>query len=152
MQAMKEQQTPIPKALLTTAEFTINADLRRAIESQEEYSGQIEDLIKEVMRWQFEVDKTTLGFVASRKIRTLMEKFDESPEDSSPLEIIEALLKALEPLALPYNLWKAQNLLFFMGKGLSPAMRTLAEGGDESAKIWIARFDSLSNYLKIGSD
>src|SRR6185503_12752801 len=152
MQAMKEQQTPIPKALLTTAEFTINADLRRAIENQEEYSGKIEDLIREVMRWQFEVDKTTLGFVASLKVRTLMEKFDETPEDSSPLENIEALLKALEPLALPYNLWKAQNLLFFMGKGLPAPLRPLAEGGDENAAIWIERFDSLSNYLKVRSD
>ncbi len=152
MQAMKEQQTPIPKALLTTAEFTINADLRRAIENQEEYLGKIEDLIREVTRWQFEVDKTTLGFVASLKVRTLMEKFDETPEDSSPLESIEALLKALEPLALPYNLWKAQNLLFFMGKGLSASMRALAKSGDENAKLWIERFDSLSDYLKVRSD
>jgi alpha-amylase/alpha-mannosidase (GH57 family) len=151
MQAMKEQQTPIPKALLTTAEFTINADLRRAIEGQEEYSGQLKDLIREVSRWQFEVDKTTLGFVASLKIRTLMEKFNEAPEDASPLESIEAMMKALEPLALPYNLWKAQNLLFFMGKQLSAGMRARAEGGDEGAKKWVERFDSLSNYLKVRS-
>jgi alpha-amylase/alpha-mannosidase (GH57 family) len=151
MQAMKEQQTPIPKSLVTTAEMTINADLRKAIESQEDYPGQFEDLIKEVSRWQFEVDKTTLGFVASRKVRALIEKFDEAPEDPSPLESIETLLKALEPLALPYDLWKAQNLLFFAGKHLLAEMRARAESGDESARKWVEIFDGLSNYLKVRS-
>ena len=103
------------------------------------------------MRTTIDVDKTTLGFVASLKIRTLMEKFYESPEDSSPLESIEELMKALEPLALPFDLWKAQNLLFFTGKQLAVEMRARAEGGDEAAIKWVERFDSLSNYLKVRS-
>lgn len=151
MQAMREQQTPIPKALMTTAEFTINAELRKSIEAQEVYFGQIEDMVKEVSRWRFEADKTTLGFVASRKIRALIEKFDQSPEDVSPLESIESLMRALEPLALPYDLWKAQNLLFFTGKQLAPEMRIRAEIGDEAARKWVERFDSLSEYLKVRS-
>jgi alpha-amylase/alpha-mannosidase (GH57 family) len=151
MQAMKEQQTPIPKALMTTAEFTINAELRKSIEDHEEYSGQLEDKVKEVERWQFEADKTTLGFVASRRVRALIEKFGQSPEDASPLESIELLMKALEPLGLPYDLWKAQNLLFFAGKLLYADMRARAERGDEAAGKWVARFDSLSGYLKVRS-
>ncbi|HEX8185815.1 MAG TPA: DUF3536 domain-containing protein, partial [Blastocatellia bacterium] len=63
MQAMKEQRTPIPKAFLTTAEFTINADLRDAIEAEEPGQDRLQDLVAAVKRWEFEADKTTLGFV-----------------------------------------------------------------------------------------
>jgi hypothetical protein len=149
MQAMREQRTPIPKVFLTTAEFTINADLRDAIEAQEPDQDRLQDMVAAVKRWGFEADKTTLGFVASRRIRLLMEAFSDMPEDSSPLKAIDILLRALDPLSLEYDLLKAQNLLFLIGKERAGQMRERAERGDEGAKEWIERFDRLSGYLQV---
>lgn len=149
MQAMREQRAPIPKVFLTTAEFTINADLRAAIEAEELDQDRLQDLVAAVKRWGFETDQTTLGFVASRRIRHLMETFNGIPEDSTPLEVIEILLTALEPLSLEYDLLKAQNLLFSIGKEHAGQMRERAAAGDESAGRWVERFDRLSGYLQV---
>ena len=149
MQAMKEQRTPIPKAFMTTAEFTINADLRDAVEAEELDQDRLQDMVAAVKRWGFEMDRTTLGFVASRRIRRLTETFNNMPEDSTPLEAIDILLRALEPLSLEYDLLKAQNLLFLIGKERAAEMRERAAQGDEDADRWVERFNRLSAYLQV---
>ncbi|MFP5261120.1 MAG: DUF3536 domain-containing protein [Blastocatellia bacterium] len=149
MQAMREQRTPIPKVFLTTAEFTINADLRAAVEADLPDQDRLQDLVAAVKRWGFEADKTTLGFVASRRICDLMERFNDKPEDSGPLEAIDILLKALEPLSLEYDLLKAQTLLFLIGKERAPGMKDRAAAGDEGAGTWVERFDRLSGHLRV---
>ncbi|HVG19407.1 MAG TPA: DUF3536 domain-containing protein [Blastocatellia bacterium] len=149
MQAMREQRTPIPKVFLTTAEFTINADLRDAIEAEEPDQDRLQDLVAAVKRWGFEADKTTLGFIASRRISRLMEAFYATPEDSTPLEAIDILLRALEPLSLEYDLLKAQNVLFLIGKERAGRMKERAAGGDEGARRWAERYDRLSGYLRV---
>jgi alpha-amylase/alpha-mannosidase (GH57 family) len=149
MQAMKEQRTPIPKAFLTTAEFTVNADLRDTVEAEELDRNRLEDLVEAVKRWGFEVDKTTLGFVASRRIAELMKGLQNNIEDSTPLETIEIMLKTLEPLALEYDLLEAQNLLFSIGKERAGQMRKRAAPGNEEVNKWVERFDRLSHYLQV---
>jgi hypothetical protein len=134
---------------LTTAEFTVNADLREAIEAEEPDQDRINDLVAAVKRWGFEVDKTTLGFVASRRFGQLMETFRNLPEDSTPLETIETLLKTLMPLSLEYDLLKAQNLLLSIGKERATQMRERAAMGDEGATKWVERIDRLSHYLRV---
>jgi hypothetical protein len=109
----------------------------------------LQDLVAAVKRWGFEADKTTLGFVASRRIGRLMVTFHNLPEDLTPLEAIEALLKALEPLSLEYDLLKAQNLLFSIGKERAGQMRERAAAGDGSASTWVERVDRLSHYLRV---
>ncbi|HXG91023.1 MAG TPA: DUF3536 domain-containing protein [Blastocatellia bacterium] len=151
MQAMRELHTPIPKALMMTAEFTINADLRNAIEAETLNLDLLGDLVTAARRWGFEIDRTTLGYVASRKVRALMEQFDGDTEDASLLERIETTLRALEPLGLEYDLWKAQNILFYAGRSLSGEMRERAERGEEAARNWLEHFDSLSQYLRVRS-
>ena len=151
MQAMRESRTPIPKPLATAAAFTINADLREEIESGEPEITHVQNLVDEVRRWKFEVDRTTLGFVASRRVSALMEKFADRPEDPSPLETVEALLRALEPLALQFDLLKAQNIHFSVGSRLGAWMHEREAVGDEEAKRWLVRFERLGNYLQLRS-
>jgi alpha-amylase/alpha-mannosidase (GH57 family) len=149
MLAMREMHTPIPKALVVTAEFTINADLRDAVVGETLNLDHLNDLIAAVRRWGFEVDKTTLAFVVSRKLRELVEQFDSSAEETSLMERIEMTLRALEPLGLEYDLWKTQNILFYVGRRVYRFMGERAEGGDEAAIKWVEQFRSISRYLRV---
>jgi hypothetical protein len=151
MRAMREQRAPIPKALAVTAEMTIDADLQQEIEAAEPDAAHLSRLIEEVNRWRFDVDRTTLGFVASRRAHALMGQFAAAPADMAPLEKIEAMLRALEPLALQYDLAKVRNLLFVTGKQHALEMRRRADAGEATAEKWVARFDSLSDYLRLRS-
>ena len=151
MRAMREQRAPIPKALRLTAELTINSDLRQIIEGNEFDAAQVAGLIEEVNRWRFEVDRTTLGFVASRRARELIEQFRRAPHDSAPLDQLYAMLLALEPLALPLDLFKARNQLFVTSKQMLGEMIERNTSGDRDATSWIERFIRLSDYLRLKS-
>jgi alpha-amylase/alpha-mannosidase (GH57 family) len=148
MRAMREQRAPLPKALLVTAELTINGDLRRAIENPEFDAAQVAGLIEEVDRWRFEVDRTTLGFVASLRAQELMNRFTRTPQDSTPLAQIHTILVALERLALPLDLFKVRNQLFVTSKQMLREMIERNTSGDTTATEWIKRFIRLSDHLR----
>jgi alpha-amylase/alpha-mannosidase (GH57 family) len=151
MRAMREQRAPIPKALRLTAELTINSDLRQAIESNEFDAAHVAGLIEEVNRWRFEVDRTTLGFVASLRAQELIEQFRRAPHDSAPLDRLYATLVALERLTLPLDLFKVRNQLFVTSKQMLGEMIERNMGSDRDATMWIERFIRLSDYLRLKS-
>ncbi len=94
---------------------------------------------------------TTLGFVASKKINSLMEELSRTPEDLSLLERIETIFRILSALPLEIDLWKTQNVCFSISKQLNGGMRRSAERGDQTAKEWVEHFDNLQDYLCVGS-
>ncbi len=149
MQVMKETRAPLPKALTTPVEFILNMDLRKSLENEELDLGRLQKLIEEVKRWSFEPDRITLSFVASQKVNKLIEKLSQSPEDISTMEKVEELLRILSALPLDLNLWKSQNIYFYMGKQLYNEMREKAEKGDGNAKKWIEHFKELGHYLQV---
>jgi hypothetical protein len=148
MRAMREQRAPIPKALMVTAELTNNSDLQRAIESPEFNAAHVAGLIEEVDRWRFEVDRTTLGFVASRRAHELIERFARAPHESAPLEQLYMILATLEPLTLPLDLFKVRNQLFIISQRMLGKMIERTRRGDATAIAWIERFIRLSDYLR----
>lgn len=148
---------PVPKGLLFPAEFILNTDIRRLLESSldgpELDLEKLEKLIAEIKNLSpsggLAVDKTTLGFVASQRIETLMQRVEQTPGDMAQLERVAGLFRILEPLRLDFNLWKAQNVYFAIGKKLYAVMRESAEKGEPNAKKWVEHFDNLSNYLYV---
>ena len=150
MQAMKETGTPLPKAVLTAVEFIINTDIKRMLEG----TGSI-DLVKlkklsdEARKWSVELDKTALNYVASQKINYLMEIFKQQPEITELMEEINISLKTLSNLSLELDLWKAQNVLFYIAKnGLDDIKREIENEGGDYLK-WIQLFNDLEKNLQV---
>jgi alpha-amylase/alpha-mannosidase (GH57 family) len=150
MQVMRGLQIPLPKALANTVEFILNTDLRKSLENEELDLEHLQKLVGEAKKWSFELDRTTLGFVASQKINSLMEKLFETPEDVSLLETIETIFRILSALSLELDLWKAQNIYFSISRQLNGGMREGAEKGDRTAQKWVEHFSSLQDYLYVG--
>jgi hypothetical protein len=151
MQVIRETGNPIPKALATTAEFIINADMRKALEADQLNLGLLKTLVDAIDKWSFEVDKTIISFLATRSLTALMKQLDDSPEDLTLLETIDGALAVLERLPLTLDLWKAQNIHFSISKKFYGIKRDQAEGGDEDAGQWIERFDKLGTRLEVRS-
>ena len=151
MQVMRDLQIPLPKALATTVEFVLNTDIRKSLETEELDLEHLQKLVEEAKKWSFELDMTTLGFVASKKINSLMEELSRTPEDLSLLERIETIFRILSALPLEIDLWKTQNVCFSISKQLNGGMRRSAERGDQTAKEWVEHFDNLQDYLCVGS-
>ena len=151
MQVMRDLRIPLPKALAATAEFVLNADLRKSLETEELDLEDLQKLVGQVKKWSFELDMTTLGFVASQRINSLMEQLSMTPEDVLLLERIETIFGILSALPLELDLWKTQNICFSISKQLSGEMRESAERGDQTAEKWVEHFDNLQEYLYLRS-
>jgi alpha-amylase/alpha-mannosidase (GH57 family) len=151
MQVMRDLRIPLPKALATTVEFVLNTDIRKSLETEELDLEHLQRLVEEAKKWSFELDRTTLGFVASKKINSLIEKLSVTPEDLSLLERIETIFRILSTLSLELDLWKTQNVCFSINRQLNGEMREGAERGDQTAKKWVSHFDNLQDYIHVRS-
>ncbi len=151
MQVIKEIGIPLPKIFSTTLEFILNADIRNVLEGDEQNLNRLQGLVEEADRWSFKLDKPMLGFVASRRINSLMKILDEIPEDVFLIITIKDIFRILEPLSLHLSLWQAQNIFFSISKKLYRNMQERVKDNDKFAREWVENFDDLSNYLRIKS-
>ena len=151
MQVMRDLRIPLPKALAAIAEFVLNTDIRKSLETEELDLEHLQNLVEEAKKWSFELDRTTLGFVASKRINSLMEKLSRTPEDVSLLERIETIFRTLSALSLELDLWKTQNIYFSISKQLNGGMGERGESGDETAKKWVEHFNNLQDYIYVRS-
>ena len=149
---LHKMRIPLPRGLSTTVEFVLNTELRKQLANNDFDIDLLKDWIAEYKRLPVEIDKTTLSFVASRKINSFMEKLFQSPEDLSSFEMLEETIQVLSELPLVLDLGKAQNIYFSLGKKLSGEMRRRVQNGDQNAKMWLEHFHTLGNYLHVKMD
>lgn len=149
MQAAENLKVPLPKPFASAAEYMLNKQIREALEARDLHLEKLSAAVEDIRKFSLTLDKTTIGFIAGRKITALMEKFAEDLEDISLLERIIHILKIVESLALDLELWKAQNLYFFIGKQRLDLMRQKARAGDEAARRWETLFAALGGYLRV---
>ena len=148
LQVLKESNIPLPKVLATTLEFVLNMDVRKALESEPVDLARLETLVEEADRWNCELDRKTLGFVASRRLNGLMLKLRENLEDTGLLQTIAGIFRILQPLSLSLSLWNAQNVYFSIGRkvfGTKPGQALTAQ----MTKEWETGFHNLGAYLRI---
>lgn len=149
MNFLQGLQMPVPKPLAVAAEYVINSDLKRALENGEWNAEKMENLVKEGKRWSLEIDKETIGYVATAWINASMEKLSHQPEEMALLGRVEDVLKLLNSLSIEVDLWKAQNWCFSIAKGQFKEMKERVEKGDESARSWVETYGRLCAHLHV---
>ena len=149
MQVTREMGIPLPKAFATATELILSTDIRHELQREELDLEEIQKLVEESKRWSLELDKKSLGFVASRKVTSLMQRLSEIPEDATLLETIGDVLRALSAIPLELDLWKAQNIYFSIGTHRYDEMEKSSDPGDTRAKKWLEHFNRLGEYLNV---
>jgi hypothetical protein len=149
MQVMREMRIPVPKAFATATELILSTNIRNELLSEELDLKEIQKLVEESKRWSLELDKQSLGFVASQRVNSLMQRLAGIPEDTTLLETIGDALRVLSAIPLELDLWKAQNIYFSIGTKRHDEMEKRSDQGDSNAKTWLEHFNSLGEYLKV---
>ncbi|MFZ0035479.1 MAG: DUF3536 domain-containing protein [Sedimentisphaerales bacterium] len=152
MQILRGMRMPLPRALCAPAEFIINQDLCRKMQSDETNVESLRKLIDQAARLSLQIDTTTLAFETSRRIYSLMSKFEKHSDDIKLLEKISSILSILLTVIPEIDLQTAQNILFGIIKQKYPAMVQKANSGDEFAKKWCEHFKNAANYLGVKVD
>jgi len=149
MSFLKSLRMPLPKPLAIAAEYTVNVNLRKIFEEENPITEKLQSLIHETKQWSFDVDKSTLGFVATSWINAHMGRLIKEPENSSFFEKMETMMRLLASLSATPDLSGAQNHFFSMQKQLYGSMKGRAEAGDEAAKKWIEALHRLGALLYV---
>ena len=140
---------PLPKPLAVAAQYIVNLELIRIFEAEDFHSEKFENLINQAQKWSWEVDKETIGFVATSWINRLMERLMQEKEEAPILERVEKALKLLQSFSIELDLWNAQNSCFSIGKALGDEMKERVEKGDDPARRWVKTYRQLCSHLHV---
>jgi alpha-amylase/alpha-mannosidase (GH57 family) len=143
---LQEASFPISRPFLMAAEFTLNLDMQRALETEVDIE-KIKTVMKDIEKWNVTLDAVNLEFILRHQIEKEMRRFLEHSSDLAILEAIEKLLAIASSLPFELNLWEIQNIYYGMGKTSYSNFVTKAREGDEQASGWIERFRSLGQKL-----
>jgi alpha-amylase/alpha-mannosidase (GH57 family) len=143
---LTEINMPFPMALSVTAEFVINAALRRALQDEPLDLGRIATLLETAKRENITLDAAGLSYVVSGRINSLMQSFAAMPEDLENLQRINQVFTMVNKLPFQIPLWKVQNLYYGLLQSLYPV---LVERLAPESRLWVQEFAGLGEKLGI---
>lgn len=149
MYFMKELQIPAPKAIITPAEFILNNDIRKMLNSESIDFERLEQLVGEYVKLGIEPDNE-LSYEGNKKIISLVKNLAKNPDDVEQLQKIYNIIHLLSELKLDIDFWEATNIFFLIGRQKYDEFKSKAEAGDEKFKSWLDYFNKISYFLNLG--
>jgi hypothetical protein len=159
---------PQPPALAVAASFSVNAGMKRAIESNPIDTIEVRTLLGLAKADQVALDRNGLSYLADQRMKQAMVALYAQPRKVNVLE--EALLIATTLRELPFelNLWQAQNIWYDTLKqalrrptrrardsrigAVKPRDFRALEMENPATAEWWARFEQLGRCLRIVVD
>jgi hypothetical protein len=109
---LAEFRMPLPKALRTSAEFVLNADLRSAIEADEPDLGRIRKIFDESRACRVQLDTAGLSYLIQCAIEKVMRRLRENPHDAALVKRVEEAMDLVSRLPFELNMWQIQNIFY----------------------------------------
>ncbi len=152
MRFLADLSAPLPKALQAAAEFTLNANLRRALESEEMDFERITALLSEAKDARASLDAPGLAYALQRNFARVIEQIWADPEDNELFSILVEMVNLVKSLPFDVDLWNVQNSFYEFSQRLYPKMKQEADSGDDSAIAWVKSFLSVGEKLRVKVD
>jgi alpha-amylase/alpha-mannosidase (GH57 family) len=133
---------PLPKVLQLAAEFDLNMQLRRLLDSDELAMPEIEARLRESRDERVSIDETTLMTLESA-IERAAERFREDPVDLDRLERYDAMVSVVRAMQINVDLRRPQTDYYKMMSTVRPAI---------AETKWLELFDSLGEKLTISPE
>lgn len=147
MTFLKDAGVPVPKAFLAAAEFTLNHDIRHALEGEEMDIDRVKNAMNDISKWHLTLDPTDVEFMLRRKLEAMMNLLGDRPSDMELLRTLQRLLTLQSVLRIEMNLWRVQNVYFKLAKTIYAEFLHRVEVGDEDAAKWIETFRQIGQSL-----
>ena len=107
---LSEAEMPRPSALALAANFAVNTNLRRALESDPLDTAQVHAVLALAQQDSVELNRTELSYAADERMRKTIERFAKEPGNTTLLESALTVAQTLHLLPFPANIWQAQNI------------------------------------------
>ena len=142
---------PIPR-LQVAAEFTLNSEIRHALESHHLNVEHLRDLVGEAQRVGVALDRTTLEFVLRKRAEDIAARFRAEPFDMPLLQLLAAVVDVANSGSFGVWLWKVQNIYFDALKRVYPKARSGEAQLNGNRDEWLQMFRSLGDKLLVRVD
>jgi hypothetical protein len=152
MRFLADLMVPLPKALQSAAEFSLNGSVRHALQAEELDKDRILSLVQEAKDMRIPFDSAGLGFSVQKNLQRMMESLWADPDDISLLLQLNDAVEMVRFLPFEVNLWSVQNNYYELVQRVYPEQKSRADAGDPQAKEWIRPFLSLGEKLYVKVD
>ena len=147
MRFLKSINIPLPKEFLSAAEFVVNKDLTRELEKGDIDAERVKTLVQAAKLEGLALDSATLEFAYRSHLEQLAEKLGPAPQLAT-LQQLKQTLSLIPLLPFRINLWKIQNIYYWLSKRFYPALRAQSQK-DATAAAALACFEELSVILGV---
>ncbi|MHB8487174.1 MAG: DUF3536 domain-containing protein [Candidatus Acidiferrales bacterium] len=134
------------------AEFTLNSDILRTIESGNLNIQEMQTLLDEAKRTGVPLDGTTLEFALRKKLQSMAAQFRANPQNLNLLESLDAAVGVANTAPFRVHYWTVQNIYFDILKNVYPQIRDRKAEPPIDFEKWLAVFRSLGARLSIRVD
>jgi len=138
---------PVKRSFLAAAEFTLNAELKRAFTEEVHSADRIQSIFSDMKRWEVPLDTVEIEFAVRRGLERLIENFSRNHPDTGLLLEIQKRLELLRLLPIEINYWQTQNIYYKIAKTTYREILARAGTGDEEANRWTATFTYIGEML-----
>jgi alpha-amylase/alpha-mannosidase (GH57 family) len=144
---LRDIHAPLPTALQTSAEFILNADICREINSEEPNVDHLRGLIEEAKTHHIHVLDEALAFTIKNRLEAMMVRLSQEPKDIEHLGRVTRVAELVRALPLEINYWQVRNLYWQMMETVLPEWQHRARKGDENAWAWLEKFIALGDHI-----
>ena len=145
LNALKNDQIPIPKAYQTTLEFVHNVDLVRCFKQDQIDLEELRRITDEFKKWDLRPDDNlSLSKYAGQSVYKALLNFSEDEHNMEHLKTINQYFDLLDLLNLNLDLYRCQNLYFQISKRNSTLFKDYLQ--DEN---WKQQFSRLGEHLGV---
>lgn len=146
---LDDAEHPFSRALQAAAGFTLNTDLRRALDPAGVDLDGAEELLGKAERWHVGLDERAAAFAFENAATSLAESLLENPEEREHMERLERLVQLARSSPVDVNLWRVQNICYLLLERALSGHLEDAAAGEPNARSWVESFQSLAETLSI---
>jgi len=149
MRFMKDMNIPLPQALVCAADFHLNNSLRRVFTRDMLNMDKINNLLEEARILGINIENEGLSYVLEKNMEQVAVEWQADPGNVSLLDLLVTMTGLARSLPFYVDLWKVQNIYHQLLLKTYPEYRNRAQQGDENARAWVERFNTLGDKLQI---
>ncbi|MFM8850153.1 MAG: hypothetical protein ACKOE5_07145, partial [Cytophagales bacterium] len=139
--ALSNNNLPIPNAYRTTFEYILNADLVNCFQREKINTKEMERISLELTRWSLKIeDPVKISRLASESIFEEIKRVGADVGNEKRLQLLKRVFPLIEKFNIDINFYKSQNLYF--------EISTEGKKGDESPE-WHDQFVVLGFNLGV---
>jgi alpha-amylase/alpha-mannosidase (GH57 family) len=142
--ALSNNEIPIPNAYRTTFEYILNADLIDSFESDRINIKEIERILAEMEKWNLKIeDASKVSRLAGQSVFKELERIRSERENLKRIQRLNRLFPLLLKFDIKLQLHQTQNLYFQM------SLENKKMGQAEIVPEWLDQFKKLGEHLSI---